>query len=42
MEEIKMMIFAVGMVSAIPLTAVVFKLAAKVFGWKAVDRSIEW
>ena len=42
MEEIKMMIFAVGMVSAIPLTAVAFKLVVKAIGLTAVDKSIQW
>ena len=34
--------WAVGMVSAIPLTALVFKLAAKVLGMAAIDKSIKW
>ena len=33
--EIEELVWAVGMVSAIPLTAVAFKLAVKIFGWKA-------
>ena len=40
--EIEELVWSVGMVSAIPLTAVAFKLVAKVIGLKAVDRSIEW
>ncbi len=42
MEDIKMMVFAIGMPSLIPLTAVVFKVVAKVLGLKAVDRSVRW
>ncbi len=40
--EIEELIFAVGMPSLIPLTAVVFKVVAKVLGLKAVDRSVRW
>ena len=40
--EIEELIWAVGMVSAIPLTALVLKLGAKVFGLTAVDKSIKW
>ena len=40
--EIEELVWAVGMVFAIPLTALAFKLAAKVFGLAAVDKSIRW
>ncbi len=40
--EIEELVWAAGMVSAIPLTALVFKLGAKVFGVAAVDKSIKW
>ena len=40
--EIEELVWAIGMPSLIPLTAVVFKAVAKVLGLKAVDKSIQW